>query len=54
MPKICNQPLPTNPFTTYRDPATGKWVVVKMVQHNHSSDPPIHQNWLSREGREAS
>jgi hypothetical protein len=26
MAKLCNQPLKTNPFTTNRDPHTGKWV----------------------------
>lgn len=27
----CNQPLKTNPFTTYRDPVTGRWTVVEAV-----------------------
>ncbi len=27
----CNQPLKTNPFTTYRDPVTGRWTVVETV-----------------------
>lgn len=31
--KPCDKPLKTNPFNTYRDPATGKWIVVK-------PDPP--------------
>jgi hypothetical protein len=26
--KPCNQPLKSNPFITYRDPITGKWIVV--------------------------
>ena len=26
--KSCQKPLKSNPFTTYRDPKTGKWVVV--------------------------
>lgn len=28
MQKLCDRPLKQNPFTTYRDPETGKWVVV--------------------------
>ncbi|WP_281362025.1 hypothetical protein [Oxynema aestuarii] len=24
-----NRPLRQNPFTTYRDPVTGEWIVVK-------------------------
>lgn len=24
----CDRPLKSNPFTTYRDPITGKWIVV--------------------------
>lgn len=27
----CNQPLKTNPFTTYRDPVTGRWTVVETI-----------------------
>jgi hypothetical protein len=26
--KPCSQPLKSNPFITYRDPITGKWIVV--------------------------
>jgi hypothetical protein len=29
MVKSSNEPLQQNPFTTYRDPQTGRWVVVK-------------------------
>lgn len=29
MQKICNKPLRQNPFTAYRDPETGRWVIVK-------------------------
>lgn len=29
MVKASNEPLQPNPFTTYRDPKTGLWVVVK-------------------------
>ena len=28
MSKLCKKPLKNNPFSTYRDPVTGKWVVV--------------------------
>ena len=28
MQKPCDKPLKANPFTTYRDPATGKWIVI--------------------------
>lgn len=27
--KLCPKPLRSNPFTTYRDPKTGRWLVVK-------------------------
>ncbi|EAW37035.1 hypothetical protein L8106_21512 [Lyngbya sp. PCC 8106] len=30
--KTCEKPLQTNPFTTYRDPETGRWIVVKEQQ----------------------
>ena len=26
--KACTEPLKSNPFITYRDPITGKWMVV--------------------------
>ncbi|MEG4575857.1 hypothetical protein QUA56_24780 [Microcoleus sp. N3A4] len=26
--KPCSEPLKSNPFITYRDPITGKWIVV--------------------------
>mgnify|MGYP001792848063 CR=1 FL=1 len=29
MAKHSNKPVKTNPFATYRDPHTGRWVVVK-------------------------
>ena len=29
MAKVCKKPLKNNPFSTYRDPVTGKWVVIK-------------------------
>ncbi|WP_293122438.1 hypothetical protein [Microcoleus sp. bin38.metabat.b11b12b14.051] len=28
--KPCSQPLKSNPFITYRDPITGKWIVVNL------------------------
>ncbi|MEG3937903.1 MULTISPECIES: hypothetical protein [Microcoleaceae] len=27
--KSCSEPLKSNPFITYRDPITGKWIVVQ-------------------------
>ncbi|OCR02652.1 hypothetical protein BCD67_15800 [Oscillatoriales cyanobacterium USR001] len=27
--KACDKPLKSNPFTTCRDPQTGKWIVIK-------------------------
>lgn len=38
MAKPCNQPLKANPFTTDRDPQTGKWIVNKMAQQTYKSD----------------
>lgn len=29
MARPCDKPLKQNPFNAYRDPETGKWVVVK-------------------------
>lgn len=29
MARVSNDPLPPNPFTTYRDPKTGTWIVIK-------------------------
>ncbi len=34
----CNQPLKTNPFTTYRDPVTGRWNVVETVPDFSQTD----------------
>lgn len=34
----CNQPLKTNPFTTYRDPVTGKWTVVETASYHSQTD----------------
>lgn len=28
MAKVCSKPLKSNPFRTYRDPATGRWIVI--------------------------
>ncbi|HLO48413.1 MAG TPA: hypothetical protein VK211_08340 [Kamptonema sp.] len=33
MMKACDKPLKSNPFTTYRDPQTGKWIVVQQEQN---------------------
>ncbi|MDJ0599087.1 MAG: hypothetical protein QNJ37_09655 [Crocosphaera sp.] len=38
MAKASKQPLQPNPFRTYRDPKTGLWVVIPVVQTaTHSS-----------------
>ena len=29
--KSCDRPLKSNPFITYRDPITGKWMVVNQI-----------------------
>lgn len=29
MARVSRKPLQPNPFTTYRDPKTGSWIVVK-------------------------
>ncbi len=35
----CNRPLKNNPFTTYRDPVTGRWtVVVEAVPSSSETD----------------
>ena len=36
MIKPCNQPLKINPFTSYRDPATGRWTVVPTVLNSET------------------
>jgi hypothetical protein len=41
MIKPCNQPLKINPFTSYRDPVTGKWVVVETVQYPDRTDSDL-------------
>ncbi|MGB8687788.1 MAG: hypothetical protein WCD53_10700 [Microcoleus sp.] len=33
MIKPCSTPLKINPFTSYRDPDTGRWIVVTAVQN---------------------
>ena len=37
----CNQPLKINPFTSYRDPATGRWTVVPTVQNACETDSSL-------------
>ena len=37
MPKISTKPLKQNPFLTYRDPVTGRWVVVQ----NAEAEAPV-------------
>ncbi|MCC3406187.1 MAG: hypothetical protein JGK17_11465 [Microcoleus sp. PH2017_10_PVI_O_A] len=41
MIKPCSQPLKINPFTSYRDPVTGKWTVVPTVQNVCETDSSL-------------
>jgi hypothetical protein len=41
MIKPCSQPLKINPFTSYRDPVTGKWMVVETVQNDSQTDSTL-------------
>ncbi|MEG4801965.1 hypothetical protein QUB63_19215 [Microcoleus sp. ARI1-B5] len=41
MIKPCSQPLKTNPFTSYRDPVTGRWTVVPTVQNACETDSSL-------------
>lgn len=41
MIKPCSQPLKINPFTSYRDPVTGKWTVVPTVQNACETDSSL-------------
>lgn len=38
MQKQCDKPLKPNPFITYRDPATGKWVVIVQPSGQHAEN----------------
>ena len=37
----CNQPLKINPFTCYRDPATGRWTTVTSVENACETDSSL-------------
>jgi hypothetical protein len=41
MIKPCSQPLKINPFTSYRDAVTGKWMVVETVQNDSQTDSTL-------------
>lgn len=43
MIKPCSQPLKINPFTSYRDPVTGKWIVVATVQNDSQTDSKLKE-----------
>jgi hypothetical protein len=43
MPMGCRKPLRTNPFTVYRDPNTGKWIIIKLSSGRGQHSKPIHQ-----------
>lgn len=38
MNQPCRPPLKTNPFTTYRDPKTGRWQVILAEAFSGGSD----------------
>lgn len=42
MGKTCSSPLKANPFTTYRDPKTGRWVVVTNDTKNQKSSTQLN------------
>ncbi|TAG93828.1 MAG: hypothetical protein EAZ09_22445 [Oscillatoriales cyanobacterium] len=45
----CNQPLKKNPFTTYRDPVTGRWtVVVETVLTTSETDSNTNEKTESK------
>jgi hypothetical protein len=48
MIKPCSQPLKINPFTSYRDPVTGKWIVVETVQKDCQTDPTLKEKAESK------
>ncbi|NJK68064.1 MAG: hypothetical protein HC941_17380 [Microcoleus sp. SU_5_3] len=43
MIKPCSQPLKSSPFTSYRDPVTGKWMVVETVQNDSETDSNLKE-----------
>ena len=53
MIKPCSQPLKTNPFTTYRDPVTGKWTVVNTVENACEPDSSLKSQGQSPEETKA-
>lgn len=34
-PRVSKKPLKQNPFTSYRDPVTGEWIIIKTPPKNH-------------------
>lgn len=41
MARVSSDPLQPNPFTTYRDPKTGTWIVIKSQP---KADPALGKN----------
>ncbi len=37
MARVSNQPVKKSPFTTYRDPQTGKWIIEKCQENEKSN-----------------
>ena len=42
MAKLSSRPLRSNPFHTYRDPETGKWLVVESASSETQYYPPVN------------
>ncbi|MBW3584655.1 MAG: hypothetical protein KY448_02115 [Cyanobacteria bacterium 0813] len=39
--KPCSEPLKSNPFITYREPITGKWIVVSQNLPKAAEQPRL-------------
>ncbi|PSB53311.1 hypothetical protein C7B67_03630 [filamentous cyanobacterium Phorm 6] len=39
--KACSEPLKSNPFITYRDPITGKWMVASQNLPTAAEQPQL-------------
>ena len=48
MIKPCSQPLKINPFTSYREPVTGRWIVVKKVENDCQTDSTLKEKAESK------
>jgi hypothetical protein len=41
-PQSSQKVLRQNPFTTYRDPSTGRWLVVQAIQDDSTQPMSVH------------